>query len=165
MPVSPFMSPPVVMMRTTLIVEHVILTSAAMHVRHARLSAQIHFHHGLGQQGVGWHREASLSASPSRIPTRAGGALVLVSLNVCVGMAEVRFDAMAPTTLQICSTGVLRSSFHFLPPLFYFHLPQKEARRGWSKLYRYSFSYYYVVVEGLAIYYTEHTTMVSSRNV
>ena len=83
-------------------------------------------------------------------------------------MEKVRFDAMAwggGVSLQICSAGVLRSSFHFLPPLFYFHLPQKEARRGWSKLYRYSFSYYYVVVEGLAIYYTEHTTMVSSRNV
>ena len=129
MPVSPFMSAPVVMMTTTLIVEHVLLAFAAMHVHHARLSAQIHFHHGPGQQGVGWHREASLS-SPPGIPTRAGGALVLVSLNVCVGMAEVRFDAMAPTTLQICSAGVLRSSFHFLPPLFYFHLPQKEAGDG-----------------------------------
>jgi len=98
MPVSPFMSPPVVMLRTTLIVEHVLLTFAAMHVHHARLSAQIHFHHGLGQQGIGWHREVYQVAS-SGIPTRAGGALV--SLNVCVGnckMAKVRFDAlMAPS--------------------------------------------------------------------
>ena len=80
MPVSPFMSPPVVMLRTTLIVEHVLLTFAAMHVHHARLSAQIHFHHGLGQQGVGWHREVYQVAS-SGISTRAGGALV--SLNEC----------------------------------------------------------------------------------
>ena len=98
MPVSPFMSPPVVMMTTALIVEHVLLTFAAMHVHHARLSAQIHFHHGLGQQGVGWHREVYQVAS-SGISTRAGGALV--SLNECaLEMAEVRFDAMAPSILR-----------------------------------------------------------------
>ena len=85
MPVSPFMSPPVVMMTTALIVEHVLLTFAAMHVHHARLSAQIHFHHGLGQQGVGWHREASLSSSKVRQEFLQGPARALVSLNVCVG--------------------------------------------------------------------------------
>lgn len=91
-------------------------------------------------------------------------------------MEKVRFDAMAwggGVSLQICSAGVLRSSFHFLPPPLLFSYStrrqqqksQAGRRPGWSKLYRYSFSYYYVVVEGLAIYYTEHTTMVSSRNV